>query len=29
MAGLVSFETWQEPIEELVLFDFKLTDEKL
>jgi hypothetical protein len=28
MAGLVSFETWQDPIEELVLFEFKLTDEK-
>jgi hypothetical protein len=29
MSGLVSYETWQDPIEELVLFDFKLTDEKL
>jgi hypothetical protein len=29
MAGLLSFETWQDPIEELILFDFKLTDEKL
>jgi hypothetical protein len=29
MAGLYSFESWQDPIEELVLFDFKLTDEKL
>ena len=27
--GLFSFESWQDPIEELVLFDFKLTDEKL
>lgn len=27
-AGLISFETWQDPIEELVLFDFRLTDEK-
>jgi hypothetical protein len=27
-AGLLSFELWQEPIEELVLFDFKLLDEK-
>jgi len=29
MAGLFSGESWQDPIEELVLFDFKLTDEKL
>lgn len=29
MTGLVSYETWQDPIEELVLFDFKLTNEKL
>jgi len=29
MTGLVSFETWEAPVEELVLFDFKLTDEKL
>lgn len=29
-AGLFSYETWQDPrIEELLLFDFKLTDEKL
>ena len=28
MAGLFSFENWQDPIEELILFDFKLTDEK-
>jgi hypothetical protein len=28
-AGLLSYETWQDPIEELVLFEFKLTDEKL
>jgi len=28
-AGLVSFETWQDPIEEIILFEFKLTDEKL
>jgi hypothetical protein len=28
MAGLLSFESWQDPIEELILFDFKLTDEK-
>jgi hypothetical protein len=27
-AGLFSFELWQEPIEELVLFDFKLIDER-
>jgi hypothetical protein len=27
-AGLSSFELWQDPIEELVLFDFKLSDEK-
>jgi hypothetical protein len=27
-AGLVSFELWQDPIEELVLFDFKLIDGK-
>jgi hypothetical protein len=27
-AGLLSFELWQEPIEELVLFDFKLIDAK-
>jgi len=29
MAGLLSYETWQDPIEELILFEFKLTDEKL
>ena len=28
-AGIVGFETWKDPIEELILFDFKLTDEKL
>ncbi|HWB58711.1 MAG TPA: hypothetical protein VG733_04430 [Chthoniobacteraceae bacterium] len=28
MAGLDDMETWQDPIEEVVLFDFKLTDEK-
>jgi hypothetical protein len=28
-SGLISFEAWQDPIEELVLFDFKLTDEKV
>ncbi len=27
-SGLLSFELWQDPIEELILFDFKLTDEK-
>jgi hypothetical protein len=27
-AGLFSLELWREPIEELVLFDFKLVDEK-
>jgi hypothetical protein len=27
-AGLFSLELWQEPIEELVLFDFKLVAEK-
>jgi tetratricopeptide (TPR) repeat protein len=27
-ARLLSLESWQEPIDELVLFDFKLTDEK-
>jgi hypothetical protein len=27
--GIMGFETWQDPVEELVLFDFKLTDEKL
>jgi hypothetical protein len=27
-AGLLGFELWQEPIEELVLFDFKLIDGK-
>jgi hypothetical protein len=27
-SGIFSIELWQEPIEELVLFDFKLTDEK-
>ena len=26
--GLVSYETWQDPIEELILFEFKFTDEK-
>lgn len=29
MTGLSSYESWQDPIEELVLFDFQLTDEKL
>jgi hypothetical protein len=29
MAGLDDFESWEDPIEELVLFDFKLTDEKV
>jgi len=28
-SGLISMEAWQEPIEELVLFEFALTDEKL
>lgn len=28
MAGLDDFESWGDPIEELVLFDFKLIDEK-
>jgi hypothetical protein len=28
-SGLISYEAWQDPIEELVLFDFALTDEKL
>ncbi|WP_395739149.1 hypothetical protein [Prosthecobacter sp.] len=28
MAGLLGYETWKDPIEELVLFDFKLTAEK-
>ena len=28
MAGLSDYESWEDPIEELVLFDFKLTDEK-
>jgi hypothetical protein len=28
-SGLISMEAWQEPIEELILFDFALTDEKL
>ena len=28
MAGLFGVEIWQEPIEELVLFDFKLVSEK-
>lgn len=27
-AGIMSGESWVDPIEELVLFDFKLTDEK-
>jgi hypothetical protein len=27
-AGLFSFELWQDPFDELVLFDFKLVDEK-
>jgi hypothetical protein len=27
-SGLFSAELWQDPIEELVLFDFKLVDEK-
>lgn len=27
-SGLISYEAWQDPIEELILFDFKLTDEK-
>jgi hypothetical protein len=27
--GLMSFEAWQDPIDELVLFAFKLTDQKL
>ena len=29
MAGLSDFESWGDPIEELVLFDFKLTDNKV
>ena len=28
MAGLADYESWGDPIEEIVLFDFKLTDEK-
>ena len=28
MAGLLSYESWADPIEELILFDFRLTDEK-
>lgn len=28
-AGLLSFESWGDSIEEIVLFEFKLTDEKL
>jgi hypothetical protein len=28
MAGKFSFESWQDTLEELVLFDFRLTDEK-
>ena len=28
MAGLISSEIWADPIAELVLFDFNLTDEK-
>jgi hypothetical protein len=28
-AGLLSFESWGDPIEEIILFEFKLTDEKL
>ena len=27
-SGLLSIELWQDPIEELILFDFKLTGEK-
>ncbi len=27
-SGLLSFELWQDPIEELVLFEFKLMDEE-
>jgi hypothetical protein len=27
-ARLSSFESWDDPIEEIILFDFKLTDEK-
>jgi hypothetical protein len=27
-AGLLGFELWQDPIEELVLFDFKLIDDQ-
>jgi hypothetical protein len=26
--GLLGFELWQDPIEELILFEFKLVDEK-
>ena len=26
VAGLAGIESWQEPIEEFVLFDFKLID---
>lgn len=29
LAGLSDFESWRDPIEEIVLFDFKLTDEKV
>jgi hypothetical protein len=28
MAGLSSYESWGDPIEDLILFDFKLTDQK-
>ena len=28
-AGLACYESWVDPIEELILFDFKLTDEKM
>ena len=27
--GLVNFESWHEPFSELILFDFKLTDETI
>ena len=28
MAGLSSYESWGDPIEDLILFDFKLSDQK-
>ena len=29
MAGIFSGESWVDPIEDIILFEFKLTDEKL